>query len=96
MKFLSIYKTAERGVPPTEQEMDTLTRLIEKHTKSGRLLATEGCLPSALGARVRLARGNLSVTDGPFTESRRWLAASPSSRRTRSRRPSSLQSSSSG
>lgn len=70
MKFLSIYKTSERGVPPTEEEMVTMSRLIEEHTKSGHLLATEGCLPSALGARVRLANGNLSVTDGPFTESK--------------------------
>jgi hypothetical protein len=27
-------------------------------------------LPSALGARVRLANGNITVTDGPFTESK--------------------------
>ena len=39
-------------------------------TKAGWLLATEGCLPSSLGARVRLSGGKLSVTDGPFTESK--------------------------
>ena len=33
-------------------------------------MGTEGCLPSALGARVRLANGTISVTDGPFTESK--------------------------
>jgi hypothetical protein len=38
--------------------------------KAGWLLATEGCLPTALGARVRRIDGNLSVTDGPFTESK--------------------------
>ena len=38
--------------------------------KSGKLLATEGCLPSALGARVRFSGGKLTVTDGPFTESK--------------------------
>ena len=37
---------------------------------TGWLLATEGCLPSALGARVRSSNGKLSVTDGPFTESK--------------------------
>jgi len=36
----------------------------------GFLLAVEGCLPSALGARVRLSNGKLTVTDGPFTESK--------------------------
>jgi hypothetical protein len=44
--------------------------LIETGMKAGWLVATEGCLPSALGARVRLAAGKLSVTDGPFTEAK--------------------------
>jgi hypothetical protein len=38
--------------------------------KAGFLLAVEGCMPSATGARVRLSNGKLSVTDGPFTESK--------------------------
>ena len=38
--------------------------------KAGSLLAVEGCMPSATGARVRLSNGKLSVTDGPFTESK--------------------------
>ena len=70
MKFLSIYKTAERGVPPTQEEMAKMGKLVEKGFKAGWLLATEGCLPSALGARVRSSNGKLSVTDGPFTESK--------------------------
>ncbi len=70
MKFLSIYKTAERGVPPSQEEMTKMGELIEREMKAGTLLATEGCLPSALGARVRRSDGKLSVTDGPFTESK--------------------------
>ena len=70
MKFLSIYKTAERGVPPTQEEMAKMGKLVEEGMKAGWLLATEGCLPSALGARVRSSNGKLSVTDGPFTESK--------------------------
>jgi hypothetical protein len=70
MKFLSIYKTAERGVPPTQEEMAKMGKLVEEGFKAGWLLATEGCLPSALGARVRSSNGKLSVTDGPFTESK--------------------------
>ena len=38
--------------------------------KAGYLLAVEGCMPSATGARVRLSNGKLTVTDGPFTESK--------------------------
>jgi hypothetical protein len=70
MKFLSIYKTAERGVPPTQEQMANMGKLIEKSMKAGTLVSTEGCLPSALGARVRLSDGKLSVTDGPFTEAK--------------------------
>ncbi|MGH9791748.1 MAG: YciI family protein [Candidatus Acidiferrales bacterium] len=69
MRFLSIYKSVEKG-PPTEDEMATMGRLIEDGMKAGYLLAVEGCLPSARGARVRLSNGKLSVTDGPFTESK--------------------------
>lgn len=42
----------------------------EDGMKAGFLLAVEGCLPSVNGARVRLSSGKVSVTDGPFTESK--------------------------
>ena len=70
MKFLSIYKTAERGVPPSQEEMTKMGKLIEEGMKGGWLLGTEGCLPSALGARVRKSDGKVTVTDGPFTEAK--------------------------
>jgi hypothetical protein len=70
MRFLSIYKTVERNAPPTAEEMARMEKLIEESTKAGVLLATEGCLPSAAGARVRLANGQVMVTDGPFTETK--------------------------
>jgi hypothetical protein len=70
MKFLSIYKTAERSVPPSQEEMSVMGKLVEEGMKAGWLVGTEGCLPSALGARVRLSDGKISVTDGPFTESK--------------------------
>ena len=70
MKFLSIYKTPERNTPPTPEEMATMGKLIEEGFAKGWLLSTEGCLPSALGARVRRSDGKISVTDGPFTETK--------------------------
>jgi hypothetical protein len=45
-------------------------KLIDEGMKSGWLLGTEGCLPSALGARVRFSDGKHTVTDGPFTEAK--------------------------
>ena len=70
MRFLSIYKTTERGVPPTQEEMARMGKLVEEGMSAGSLLAVEGCMPSATGARVRLANGKLTVIDGPFTESK--------------------------
>jgi hypothetical protein len=70
MRFLSIYKHEERTTPPTAAEMETMGKLVEEGFKAGWLVGTEGCLPSALGARVRRSSGKLSVTDGPFTEAK--------------------------
>jgi hypothetical protein len=71
MKFLCLYKPAKpEGTPPTQEEMAAMGKLIDKSMKSGVLLATEGCLPSAKGARVRLSGGKFTVKDGPFTESK--------------------------
>src|SRR5215813_11303896 len=70
MRFLSIYKSPERNTPPSQQEMERMGKLIEEGMKKGWLLGTEGCLPSATGARVRLSGGSFTVTDGPFTESK--------------------------
>lgn len=70
MKFLSIYKSVERNAPPSQEEMARMGKLVEDGMKAGWLLGTEGCLPSALGARVRSSNGKLTVTDGPFTEAK--------------------------
>jgi hypothetical protein len=79
MRFLCLYKPAdtkqaEAGVPPTQQELAEMGRFIEELTKEGVLLATEGCLPTSKGARVRLSGGKFAVTDGPFTESKELIA----------------------
>ena len=73
MRFLSVYKSRETGLPPTQEEMDRMGKLIEEGMKAGYLLAVEGCLPSARGARVRLANGKVTVTDGPFTEAKELI-----------------------
>lgn len=70
MRYLSIYKPANRGGSPTQEDMDRMGRLIEEGMKTGWLLSTEGCLPVELGANVRMANGKLTVTDGPFTEAK--------------------------
>jgi hypothetical protein len=79
MRFMTIYKPAdtkdmEAGVPPTQDEMAAMGAFIEEMAQSGVLLATDGLLPSSKGARVRQSKGKVSVTDGPFTESKELIA----------------------
>ena len=70
MRFLSIYKCPERNTPPTPEEMAQMGKMIEEQMKSGRLVATEGCMPSKVGARVRVESGKFTVSDGPFAEAK--------------------------
>ena len=74
MRFLSIYKTEETNQPPTLEHVTRMQQLIEEGMKDGWLISTEGCLPSAKGARVRRSNGKTIVTDGPFTESKELVA----------------------
>jgi hypothetical protein len=70
MRYLSVFKTVERNTPPAPDEMARMGKLIEEGMKAGWLLGTEGCLPTSLGARVRSSNGKVTVTDGPFPESK--------------------------
>jgi hypothetical protein len=74
MRFLSIWKAAETNLPPSPELEQNMGALIEEMSRTGELIATEGCLPSALGARVRRDRNRVTVTDGPFTESKELIA----------------------
>jgi hypothetical protein len=74
MRFLSIYKNEETNQPPTLEHVERMQQLIEEGMKGGWLISTEGCLPSAKGARVRRSNGKTIVTDGPFTESKELVA----------------------
>ena len=70
MRYLSIYKCPERNTPPTPEEMEAMGKAIEESKKRGILISTEGCMPTALGARVRVDGGKFTVSDGPFTEAK--------------------------
>lgn len=70
MRFVCIYRARETNEPPTPEHVAEMGQLIEEMTAAGTLIATGGCLPSALGARVRRNGGSYTVTDGPFTEAK--------------------------
>src|ERR1700737_783954 len=70
MRFMMIAKHAEKQGPPPKQLIDAIAKLAEEEAKAGTMLGSGGLGPTALGARVRLSGGKLTVTDGPFTEAK--------------------------
>jgi hypothetical protein len=73
MKFMLIAKANsdfEAGIPPDPRLMAAVGEFTEEIAKSGVLVATGGLAPTCMGARVRLSNGKVTVTDGPFTETK--------------------------
>ena len=70
MRFMAMVKSVETSAPPPQALMDAIAKLGEEGVKAGVLAETGGLFPTAMGTRVRLAGGALSVTDGPFTEAK--------------------------
>jgi hypothetical protein len=76
MRFMVITKAtkdSEAGIPPKPELMAAVGKLSEEGMKAGYLLESGGLLPSSKGARLRLAGGNLTVTDGPFAEAKELI-----------------------
>lgn len=72
MKYLCFIRTSEkfRESPMPGAFDDAMGKFTEKSLKEGVLVETGGLAPSKQGTRIRLAKGELTVTDGPFTESK--------------------------
>jgi hypothetical protein len=71
MRFISMIRIEENtGKVPSEQLMTDMGRLMEELTRTGQLISTAGLRPTSEGVRVRLQRGKLSTSDGPFTETK--------------------------
>lgn len=72
MKYLCFIRHSEkyRETPPPPALMEAMGKFVAKSMKDGTLVDTGGLLPSKDGLRVRLAKGKVTVTDGPFIESK--------------------------
>jgi hypothetical protein len=70
MRFMTIVKSAENAGPPPQALMDAIAKLGEEAARAGTLVEMGGLFPTAMGVRVRLSKGQLTVTDGPFTEAK--------------------------
>ena len=66
MRFMVLLRGVRMFDAPTGL-LEGVTRLGAEATRAGVLLDTAGLAPSVSGARVRLAGGELSVEERPFT-----------------------------
>jgi hypothetical protein len=58
------------GQKPSPKLMEDMGKLIEEWMGNGTLVRTAGLRPTAEGFRVRSNHGKVSVTDGPFLETK--------------------------
>ncbi len=79
MKYMMIVKLTgnsesrrnyENGAPPVPELMAAIEELRQRSTAAGTMVDTGGLFPDAQGARIKAAKGKLTVTDGPFAESK--------------------------
>ena len=76
MRFMLIVKADpnyEAGRPPNPALLAAIGTLSEQMAKAGILLQSGGLLPSSKGARVRASGGKMTVTDGPFAETKELI-----------------------
>lgn len=77
MRVMVIVKAnaeSEAGNIPKAEELYEMGAYNEQLIKAGVMLSGEGLLSSAQGKRVRFSKGQRSVIDGPFTESKELVA----------------------
>jgi hypothetical protein len=77
MRFLVMHKSNEdneAGVPPSNELIEAMGKLMEETAQAGVLLAAEGVHASSKGARLQFSGGKRTVTDGPFAEAKELIA----------------------
>ena len=75
MLMIKANEDTEAGVPPTPGQLQAMGQLMEEMAEAGVLLGGDGLQPSSKGKRIKIAGGKIvSVTDGPFTETKEVVA----------------------
>jgi hypothetical protein len=78
MKILGMLRAdaeSEAGAPPSPELMEKMGAFVGEAMQAGVLVGGDGLLPTKHGKRMRLKDGKLTVTDGPFTESKELIAS---------------------
>ena len=73
MKFMCIVKAREpkdQPLQPPQALFGAIDDLAKEATAKGAFAGMGGLLPTAKGASARLAKGKITITDGPFAEAK--------------------------
>ena len=69
MRYMMLVKARE-GLQPPPELLAAIGKLGQEMAEKGVLVEMGGLAPSARGAKIRLSRARINVTDGPFTEAK--------------------------
>jgi len=76
MRFMVLIRSNDRiesGEPPTMEQITATVAFNEQLVKDGMAIALEGLHPSKKGKRVTRRDGKVTVTDGPFAETKELI-----------------------
>ena len=73
MKFLMTYQQRTDLPPPTQEKMAAIGAFTQKMMASGTVVMTGGLVRPSKGIQIRCEAGKVSVTDGPFAESKELI-----------------------
>jgi hypothetical protein len=74
MRYLVLLKASQPDTPPPPELMAAIAQLGDEATRSGALLDNAGLAPSVKGAKLTVADGRISATDGPFAEAKEMIS----------------------
>lgn len=73
MKFLLTYEQNPNLPPPSPEKMAAIGAYTQKMIASGTVLMTGGLVRPTKGTKVKCENGKVSVTDGPFAETKELI-----------------------
>lgn len=74
MRYLVVLEATTPDAPPPADLMEGIMKLGEEATRAGVMLDTAGLAPSAAGALVTTDAAGVTITDGPFAESKEMIS----------------------
>ena len=77
MRYMGLLKgnPQSENFVPNPEDFARMGRYVEQAMKDGWLIATDGLQSSSKAARIQVAGGKRTVTDGPFTEAKELIAS---------------------